>query len=246
MYGYYAYHQPILALDRLISGDWQYGREVARDDRYDAMASADLTSSFSYQFSAELLYDRRFETLVDLGSGTGGFCAYLAHRFPRARLWGVDASLGAINEGRARGHESERLALRVGDLNDLAALKLDVERIDVVSIVFVLHEFPDEQVVRIFHGVRTLAPAALVLLTELIGKPSRQVYQERRRIFPELKIVHQLSHQILRSPEEWSELLARAGLHAEAERRHELTNHVAFLFGPRRAATEPRPVSERV
>ena len=232
MYGYYAYHQPLYALDRLISGDWRYGREVARDDRYDAMASADLTSKFSYQFSAELLAKRPFERLVDLGSGTGGYCAYLADRFPRARFWGIDVAADAIAEGRARGHESERLMLRVGDITDLAPLHLDLERIDVFSLMFVLHEFSDQEIWRILHQVRAVEPAARVLLTELIGKPSRQVRKERRRIFPELKIVHQLSHQVLRTPEEWVELFGRAGLRADAERRHALTNHVALLFAP--------------
>src|SRR5262249_42167333 len=67
MYGYYAYHEPVQMLDRLITGECAYGCDVARDDRYDAMASADLTSHFSYPFSASLLDGRRFRTLADMG-----------------------------------------------------------------------------------------------------------------------------------------------------------------------------------
>ena len=234
MYAYYAYHEPLHGLDRLISGEWRYGREVARDDRYDAVASADLTSKFSYQFSAELLAGRPFETLVDLGCGTGGYCVYLADRFPRARLWGIDQAAAAIDRGKLEGNESERVALRVGDMTAPASLGLDGERIDVFSIMFVLHELSDEMVARVLDGVRSAQPRASVLLTELIGKSSREVRRERRRIFPELKVVHQLSHQILRAPEEWIELFARAGLRPAAERRHALTNHVALLFSPSR------------
>ena len=49
---------------------------------------------------------------------------------------------------------------------------------------------------------------------------------------PELKLVHELSGQILRTPEEWRQLLVRGGFALGLERRNALTNHVCMLFEP--------------
>jgi len=229
-YGYYAYHEPVQMLDKLIAGECAYGRDVARDDRYDAMASADLTSHFSYPFSASLLHGRPFRTLVDMGSGTGKYCVFMAERFREACFYGVDLAERAVREGRARGHESDRVRLRTGDMTRLESIDLGRDGVDVFSFMFVLHEFRDDVVGSILGGIRANHPAATVLLTELTGKPSREVRKERRRVFPELKIVHELSDQIIRTPDRWKELFAGAGFRPLAERSNELTNHVAMLF----------------
>jgi SAM-dependent methyltransferase len=218
MYGYYAYHEPVQMLDRLITGECAYGRDVARDDRYDAMASADLTSHFSYPFSASLLDGRRFRTLADMGSGTGRYCVFMADRFPEARFYGVDLSDRAVSEGRARGHESDRVKLRTGDMTKLESIDLGHDGVDVFSFMFVLHEFRDAMV------------RSTVLLTELTGKPSHEVRKQRRGLFPELKVVHELSDQIIRTPDRWTELFAGAGFRPLVERSNALTDHVAMLF----------------
>jgi len=230
MYGYYAYHEPVQMLDKLITGECAYGRDVARDDRYDAMASADLTSHFSYPFSADLLDGRAFRTLVDMGSGTGRYCVFMADRFPEARFYGVDLSERAVNEGRAQGHESDRVRLRTGDMTKLESIDLGHGGVDVFSFMFVLHEFRDAMVRSILRSIRDTHPAATVLLTELTAKPSHAVRKQRRSLFPELKLVHELSDQIIRTPDRWKELFAGAGFCLLADRSNALTDHVAMLF----------------
>jgi len=230
MYGYYAYHEPVQMLDKLITGECAYGRDVARDDRYDAMASADLTSHFSYPFSANLLDGRPFRTLVDMGSGTGRYCVFMADRFPEARFYGVDLSERAVNEGRAQGHESDRVRLRTGDMTKLESIDLGHGGVDVFSFMFVLHEFRDAMVRSILRSIRETHPAATVLLTELTAKPSHAVRKQRRSLFPELKLVHELSDQIIRTPDRWKELFAGAGFCLLADRSNALTDHVAMLF----------------
>ena len=232
VHGCHAYQAPIQELARLLSGEFAYGRDVARDDRYDAIASATLTSVFSYGFSHAVLRRSGASSLMDLGCGTGEYLAFLGSRGLPGPLYGVDLSEEAIAEGKRRGFESERVRLVAGDLFDLEKLAVEarVPRVDVVSFMFVLHEFEDAQVQAILASVRRAQPTARILLTELADRPSDEIAATRRTVFPELKFVHRLSRQVLRTPARWTELFSLAGYRVALVAENGLTNHVCLCF----------------
>jgi ubiquinone/menaquinone biosynthesis C-methylase UbiE len=237
MYACYAYHEPARDMYELLTKRYQYGKDVVRNDRYDALASAGLTSLFSYGFSRDLLEHAGATSLMDLGCGTGEYLVFLENRRFAGKLYGVDFSADAIGEGRSRGFESERVKLVVGDLFDLAAVvdKTGGAAIDVLSYMFVLHEFSDTQILQALSAVRKCYSGARILLTELIGKSSDEVRRESTTAFPELKLVHQLSRQILRNPTEWKRLFAAAGFVPVGEAQNQMVNHVCLLFAPQQA-----------
>lgn len=231
MYGCLAYHEPLQAVDRILRREWSYGRDVTRDDRYDAIASAALTSRFSYEFSFAVLARAAPAGLVDVGCGTGEYLSFLRSKGFAGRLCGMDLSDDAITEGKRCGHGSQADLFR-GDLFELpmAAASGKLEAVDVVSFMFVLHEFDDASVRTALAAVRGSLERPRVLLTELIARSTSETRRERRTAFPELKLVHQLSGQRLRTPDRWEELFAEAGLSAVERRINQLTNHVAILF----------------
>ena len=226
-----AYQEPLTRLPALLRGEARYGRDVVRDDWADAAASQALTSLFSYGFATSLLGGREVRTLLDVGCGTGAYPQHLAARGFAGPIFGMDLAADAIAQGRAAGFESARVVLLEGDVFDLErrVVEARIPQMDVVSFMFFLHEFNDDAALRILASVTAAFPRARILLTELLDRPSDEV-RRRGRVFPELKLVHGLSRQVLRSREAWERLFARAGYRPIAVSVHETTCQVALLF----------------
>ena len=235
VYAAMAYNQPIRQLHRLISGDDRYGVDVYRDDQYDAMASEDLTSRFCYGFTTRTLLRTRCSSVLDLGCGTGAFPAYLARHTNLAELIGVDLSADAIAEGRRRGYESGRVRLLVGDAMALERTAATLKSVpDAVSMMFVLHEFDDEGVGHVVESIHRAFPPARILLTEMILRETGEARARNDTALPELRYVHQLSHQVVRSRDAWVQLLKRSDYRLERWDAHELSNTQCLVFSPTR------------
>src|SRR3989344_9258648 len=77
-----------------------------------------------------LLGKKKYETILDVGYGTGEMMTYLKSAFPKARLFGIDTSSRAINYARERGHKNiiKANAMRLPYKNNYfdAVLFLDV------------------------------------------------------------------------------------------------------------------------
>jgi ubiquinone/menaquinone biosynthesis C-methylase UbiE len=233
VYAAMAYNQPIRRLDRLLRGDDRYGVDVSRDDEYDAMASEDLTSRFCYGFTTRMLRETNCASVLDLGCGTGAFPAYLARHTNLAEVIGVDVSKRAIAEGRRRGYESGPVRLLVGDATALEATAAGLNaNPDIVSMMFVLHEFDDERVGRILGSIHRAFPAAGILLTEMILRGSGEALARNKTPLPELKYVHQLSQQIVRSGDGWVRLFNRSNYRLDRRDEHQLSSTQCLLFTP--------------
>ena len=232
MYACFAYHEPVQSMDKLLKKVYVYGKEVTRNDQYDAIASAGITSKFSYGLSKRVLDRVQACSLMDLGCGTGEFLFYLGENRFHGKLYGIDISEGAIAQGRKNGFESGNIGLFVGDIFDLSDCIRDsgAGSVDVFSFMFVLHEFDDEQVRIILRNIKNEYPKSKVLLTELIRQSSEETRKASSTLFPELKFVHRLSKQILRTPTEWEELFSEASFKMDAGIVNTLTNQMCFVF----------------
>jgi len=234
MHACLAYHEPINALDKLISGELRYGEHVARDDKYDALASATLTSIFSYGFAHRVLASSGARSVLDCGCGTGEFLAFLRRKGFDGQLFGLDLAPEAIEDGRSMGFEKEDVTLFVGDVLHLCEALSDIGSpdIDVFSFMFVLHEFEREPIGTILTSIRESCPKGGVLLTELDRLSSDDTRRVNRTMLPELKLVHIISRQILRSADDWKTLFAAHGFKATTERCNRLTSQFCILFEP--------------
>ncbi len=243
MYACLAYRAPGHAIGGLLRGGLRYGRDVARSDKYDAIASATLTSKFSYGFARSLVLRSGTDSLLDIGCGTGQFLGYLAQSGFPGRLYGLDQAEEAIAVGTAEQRQNANVQLFVGDALRLkdSARRNGVQSVGVVSFMFVLHEFDDDLAKGVLAGVAEAFPGARLLLTELINRTSDELRRTRETtVFPELKLVHRLSNQVLRTRDEWVTLLAGSGYHLDTETRNDTANHVGLLFTPRPAAAHAR------
>ena len=241
VYAAMAYNQPIRQLHRLIRGDERYGVGISRDDQYDAMASEDITSRFYYGFTMRALLATNCASVLDLGCGTGAFPAYLARHTDLRELTGVDVSDRAIAEGRRRGYESGPVRLLVGDAMalEITAAKLK-NAPEIVSMMFVLHEFDDEGVGRILGSVHRAFPLARILLTEMILRQTEEALARNSTALPELRYVHQLSQQVVRSRDEWVHLFNRSNYRLDRRDEHQLSNTQCLVFSPSNAGAMQR------
>jgi tRNA (cmo5U34)-methyltransferase len=81
--------------------------------------------------------------VLDLGSGSGRFLAYLATRRPDAQVLGVELSEPMLDLGRqmlAAEHLADRVRLVQGDMTDCSHLV--PEHLDLLSCMLALHQLP--------------------------------------------------------------------------------------------------------
>ncbi|HUJ74128.1 MAG TPA: class I SAM-dependent methyltransferase, partial [bacterium] len=233
VYACMAYRDPGHAISQLMSGRIRYGRDVVRSDKYDAVASATLTSKFSYGFARGLILRSGARSVLDIGCGTGQFLGYLAENGFSGRLYGMDQAEEAIQVGKAEQQAHANVQLFSGDALRLreSARGHGVDVVELVSFMFVMHEFDDTLVRGVVAGVADAFPSARLLLTELLNRTSDELRRSRETtVFPELKLVHRLSNQVLRDRDEWVTLLASCGYRLLEENQNNTANHVGLLF----------------
>lgn len=105
-----------------------------------------------YQFNARCIHALVPEggLVVDLGSGSGQFLAYLAEHRPDLSILGVELAHGMVVRGRQMLEErglARRVQLVSGDMLDFRKL-LEGAPVHLVSSVFSLHHLPDIEAVR--------------------------------------------------------------------------------------------------
>ncbi|MCC9305738.1 methyltransferase domain-containing protein [Kitasatospora sp. RB6PN24] len=165
-------------------------RLVAAYERGNDLPAASLRA-WAELISSQLTEVRR---LLEVGAGTGIFCAALAEQMPQAEIVGVDPSELMLAEA-ARHHAHPRVRYRPGAAD---ALPLTDGSCDAALLSRVVHHLPD-RVAAARELARVLRPGGrLVIRTTVRERLDSPVY----RYWPEL-----LAHDARRFPAE-AELLA--------------------------------------
>ena len=87
-------------------------------------------------------------TLIEVGCGTGRNLIAIARRYPKARLYGLDASEAMLEIARAKIRDAgleDRIALRQGLAEELSASPFGLEGFDHVLFSYCLSMVPDWQ-----------------------------------------------------------------------------------------------------
>lgn len=131
-------------------------------ERWDELRVLHVPESAVESAILEQLGDRPFETLLDLGTGTGSMLSLLADRC-RYGL-GIDAnrSMLAVARSRLDGPMHGHLHVQQGDILDLASLD---RTFDLVTVHQVLH-YLDDPSTALQEAARVLAPGGRLLVVD--------------------------------------------------------------------------------
>jgi ArsR family transcriptional regulator len=140
------------------AGQWDRFRDDLFGDRFHLAALAALA-------------DPRW-VVGDLGCGTGHVSAALAPFV--TRVVAVDASAQMLQAARARVGAADNVDLRRGELE---ALPIDDQRLDVATLMLVLHHVP-EPAVALKEVARVLKPGGRLLLVDMLPH-DRESYRQQ-------------------------------------------------------------------
>ncbi|MDR3632348.1 MAG: class I SAM-dependent methyltransferase [Isosphaeraceae bacterium] len=159
--------------------DPQLGRNYV--DRRAEADAYEKVGSPPNSIALQLIRERGFNTLIDLGCGTGSLLTTLAAANPKFLGWGVDATAemcGVAERLIKAAGVSDRLKIVNGDAQTLGmALSDDVRnQIEVVHAKGLLNELfrnGGASAVRFLSGLRELFPGRYLIVVEYYGQLSR-------------------------------------------------------------------------
>jgi SAM-dependent methyltransferase len=161
--------------------------------------------------------------VLDLGCGAGVFLTQLALKWPQGRGIGIDMNADAIAEARAQALAdgvADRVEFHVEKLTDqpLTLSTETIARVDVVTAMFILHEFGGcggvDAIASVIRSLRKHFPGRKLLMAEgtradPYDRPRGPV---RNHAQLDYSLIHPLSRQgPLRTPDEWRQIIESAG-----------------------------------
>ena len=178
-------------------GVWAYVKDDPRElqlfeEAMTAKAAADIPEVLNaYDF-------RRFASIADIGGGRGHLLRAVLDSVPAARgiLFDLPEVVGAFDAGH------ERMAVHAGDF---LADPLPVA--DAYLLMDVLHDWPDDDCVRILRAIRDASPAATVIIVENAAAGARP--EPHAQALDLIMLVMLGGRE--RTPGELNRLLTRAG-----------------------------------
>jgi ubiquinone/menaquinone biosynthesis C-methylase UbiE len=212
-------YEPVFAqLERVVTGELVYGRDVSRSSAEMVTGLNALEANLMGQVT-ELLASERFGRVLDLGCGSGTMLCRICRLDDTIRGVGLDWSDEACALARqtvVREGLQDRVTIVRGDAGDLDAPPAAAPGADLVTAMFVMHEVLRQR-------GREGAVECLRRLAELVGERGRLLMvevsatsnheaQEDQLFIPEYELLHVFSNQRLASRAEWEEILAEAGM----------------------------------
>ncbi len=229
----HAYSPIFENLDAILMKQKKYGVDFDRRGEFVGRASAELAELFPFPISRGILKKYGFKTILDLGSGSGdfliGFC-----KSSDIKAYGVDLSPEAVAYANLKAREqkvADRVMFKVGDITKPDTFKDIDPKIDLVTSMFVLHEFlsmSEEMVINIFNSIKQAYPGRHILICELT-KCSLEYLKANPSAVAEHHAFHALSQQGLADADRWRRIFAKAGLQVVEEERLDLAEQSIFL-----------------
>lgn len=160
----------------------------------------------------------RYAVVADIGGGTGAVLAAVLAAHPAARGILFDQAHVVANAEGVLGAVTERVTVVAGDFFDGVPTGADA-----YLLVRILHDWEDEEALRILRNVRAaMTPEArLVVVESVLGPPNEDPLAK----FLDLMMLVSAGGRE-RTEEEWRALLADAGLELVGVRRATPTRHV--------------------
>lgn len=237
----YAAYGPIFAsLPDLLTGKKTYGKEVNRNETLMATGSSQIVRWLPVPSVLNWLKKYGCAIMLDLGCGTGDFLAKVRQEIGIKSLFGADRSPDIVELARRRnpGTENQKIQYFVVDAMNpehLSRLYQRVDKVDVITIMFVLHEIAfhgSERVVALLKNLREHFPHTRLFICEL-GKRDIEEMRAIKHAGHDLLLYHALSHQKPLTTSQWRKVFQESGYRIEEEKLFDFMSQNYFVLNPR-------------
>ena len=195
----YAYMPIFEVLPDILLKRKRYGKDVFRRIDFVGIGSNELSALLPFPYAGNLLKQYKLMNVLDIGCGAGDFLLNACETGDLAGC-GIDISREAIDIAQARLENIENTAkiqFKVCDLNKIHLRAKEFRDHDVISFMFVLHEFLSgghDGVVDILKKMRFAFPGAKVFIAEVYKLTVRELIQKKPPV-TEHHLFHKLSKQ---------------------------------------------------
>lgn len=230
-------YEPIFDnLEGMLEGKVNYGKDIFRQGKYVAAASAHLAKRFTFPIVRSVIAKHNFSSILDLGCGSGEFLETLTD-LPDVPLFGIDISKEALDYAKLR-LKQNNIRLEVCDMFDLDKLQkiavFNGAPPAVITSVFVLHEFASEGFSKLVSYLSTLRenfPQSRLLIYELFWHKWHKLRKNSSAI-REHHLFHFLSNQNLLSIGNWQNVFRDSGYSIEEQKVFDKFGQGYFLLRP--------------
>jgi SAM-dependent methyltransferase len=226
------------ALPLIIRKEKEYGKNIFRKGEFVGRGSAELAELLPFPYAKDMLKRHHLFKIVDMGCGSGDFLINFCIENKEFSGVGIDISPEVISFAERLASSREingRVSFQIGDIKAIEKFKELIEEGDVLSFMFVLHEFltrEDNEVVRMLTHMKNVYPTKHILITEVYRRGVQELIS-RPVTVAEHHLFHKLSKQGLATLNEWKSIFNKAGLVIVEERRFDRAAQAYFLLRAR-------------
>ena len=230
----YAYAPLFENLDSLLTNKKKYNIDVFRRNKFVAKATAEVSQFIPIPVVKDIIKKNNFNTVLDLGCGSAEFLLQLCEN-TKLNGYGIDISEEAVSFAQDLINEKSlgrRVVVKIGDIFDIKELKNISDNIDVITCMFVLHEFlplGKDKVEDLLKKIKQSFPNKHLIVCEL-SKFQPDFLRKNPTSIAEHHLFHALSGQGLMTPGEWRNIFRDAGLQLVEEKRYDFAGQAYFVL----------------
>lgn len=190
-----------------------------RSSFHAATGTSQLTCGFTIPKVLELIDSQNCRYVLDLGCGTGDFLTHIARLNSNLKGIGIDSSAEAVVEAKKRADNLSlggRLLFFMTEVGNgrLAVPSEFLEKVDIVTCMYMLHEFGRDgegAIVQILKSLKKQLVGKLFLILETEECTSEEASQKEHYGPLDYRLIHILSRQGLpRKPRQWCDIFQEA------------------------------------